>query len=211
MKKRHLLLSVVMILSSTMIVSAWDWMTPFKRPSKDIRTLIMVGNYTKQRILAELIQQETSQPILLLPAMPGGKIFFMPAKKEALEIENAKFTDFVKFTKPERILIIGDGGAVTQSYIDRIDPYQTKILVYNKNMEQAAIEIGKILDLTDLADDFAKLNKDLESGKLYKPGSAVSKPEVALPESSISNQSPVLPPLPKKEAKLIDENEVVPK
>ncbi len=200
-----------MILSSTMIVSAWDWMTPFKRPSKDIRTLIMVGNYTKQRILAELIQQETSQPILLLPAMPGGKIFFMPAKKEALEIENAKFTDFVKFTKPERILIIGDGGAVTQSYIDRIDPYQTKILVYNKNMEQAAIEIGKILDLTDLADDFAKLNKDLESGKLYKPGSAVSKPEVALPESSISNQSPVLPPLPKKEAKLIDENEVVPK
>lgn len=219
MKKMRFFLVIGLIISCALAVSAWDWMTPFKRPSRDVRTLIMVGNYTKHRVLAELIQLETSQPILLLPALPNGKVFFMPAKKEALEIEDAKFTNFVKFTNPERILVIGDGGPVSQSYIDRIDPYQTKVIVFNKNIEQMAIEIGKILDLTDLADDFAKINKDIDSGKLYKSGGQVSTPPNALPSPPVSlNSAPqpalapasALPPL--KEPKIVNENDaVVPK
>ncbi len=215
MKKVALALVAVAVMAGS-AVQAWDWMTPFKGPSKDIRTLIVAGNYTKHRVLAELIQIETKQPILLLPATPGGKIFFIPAKNEALEVEDAKFTNFVKFTKPEKILVIGDGGPVTQSFIDRIDPYQTKVVVHNKNMEIAAEEIGRLMDLTDLADDFAKINKDLESGRLYKSGSEVSAPGPALPAPpavqhlpAAPSAAPVLPA--KSEPVLIKDSEVVPK
>jgi hypothetical protein len=206
-----LLMTVAMIAGSTL--NAWDWTKPFKGPSKDIRTLIVVGNYTKHRILAELIQLEMKQPIVLLPAIPGGKIFFVPARNEALEIEDAKFTNFIKFTKPEKILVIADGGTLTQSYVDRIDPYQTKLIVQNKNMEQTAIEIGKILDLTDLADDFEKINKDLESGKFYKSGSDVSSPSPALAAPLVVESLPPLatPPPPKNEAVLVKDSDVVPK
>ncbi|HPN84904.1 MAG TPA: hypothetical protein PK821_06160 [Victivallales bacterium] len=216
MKKLALTLTAVVtaaIMITSVSVSAWDWSKPFKGPGKDVRSLIITGNYTKHRILAELIQLETKQPILLLPAIPGGKIFFMPARNEALEIEDAKFTNFVKFTKPEMILIIGDGGPVTQSFIDRIDPYQTKIIVYNKNMEQTAIRIGKILDLTDLAYDFSKIEKDLESGKLYKSGSAVSNPGPAMPTppEASAEPAPLVPVLPQSEPVMVKESEVVPK
>ena len=74
---KKLRLALIAIFATTAAITDltagfWDWSLPYGGPSKDVITLLVTGNYTKQRILAELIQQETKQPILLLPAAPGG-------------------------------------------------------------------------------------------------------------------------------------------
>jgi hypothetical protein len=132
-----------------------------------------------------------------------------------MEVEDAKFTDFVKFINPKQILIIGDDGILTQSYVNRINPYQTKVVVQNKNMEEAAGIIGKLLDLTDLADDFSELNKKIDSGQLYKSGSPVVSPDPAMslppappaaPKTGTTTTAPVV-----VEPVLIEDTQVVPK
>ena len=78
---------------------SWNWTRPYKMPEKNIETLIMVGNYRQPRLLAELIQNETKQPILVVPASGEGDLFFMPADRndQTLEVKMEDLTDFVKF------------------------------------------------------------------------------------------------------------------
>jgi len=67
---------------------------PYKGPSKDVSTLVITGNYTKARVLAELVQGETKTAYCLI-TNEGGKIFFMPSNGPCLEVQDADFTNFV--------------------------------------------------------------------------------------------------------------------
>lgn len=185
----------------------WDWLTPYQGPDKDIITLIITGNFTKSRLLADLIQLETKQPILLLPSTPGGQIFFIPAKDEAMEVVNEDFSRFVKFINPKQILILGDTRYVPKEYIDKIDPSQTIWNISNKNWQEVAVSAGKILDITNLAGDFKKLCEDIDSGKLYRAGGD-SLPVAEETEAAVPVEEPVAVP---EEPVLIKDTEIIPK
>lgn len=150
--------------------NAWESSKPYQGPRQDIITLLITGNYPESRLLAELIQNETKQPIVLLPPTPGGKIYFVPSKGQGLEIQDEKYTKFIKFLNPKQILIIGDHRYVSESYIARISQNQTFIRINNEDWQQIAVSAGRILDLPNLADDFERLYKQLKSGKLYNSG-----------------------------------------
>ena len=186
----------------------WDWSRPYQGPSKDVSTLVITGNYTKPRVLAELVQGETKQPILLL-TQSNGKIFFMPSNGPCLEVQDAEFSNFIKFLKPKQIIILGDTNYVPESYSKRIDPSQTTIRVDNKDWYQVAVTVGKILDKTYLASNFKKLCEQIDSGKLYtsnKQGAGTSSgsPLPGPLDSSVKSE-------PVKEPVLIKDTEVVPK
>ncbi|MFZ2653692.1 MAG: hypothetical protein WAX69_02135 [Victivallales bacterium] len=209
-----LLAGIVVVFSFIAVVNAgfWDWSKPYQGPSKDVSTLVITGNYTKARVLAELVQGETKQPILLL-TNDGGKIFFMPSNGPCLEVQDADFTNFIKFMHAKQIIILGDTNYVPESYTKRIDPTQTTIRVDNKDWYQIAVTVGKILDKTYLASNFKKLSDEIDSGKLYgsKRGAATSSGNpLPNPLDSVVTVEPV------KEKKadepvLIKDTEVVPK
>ena len=192
----------------------WDWSRPYQGPSKEVTTLVVTGNYTKARVLAELIQGETSQPILLITSA-GGKLFFMPGKGPCLEVQDADFSKFVKILNAKQVLILGDTRYVPESYTRRMDSKQTVIRVDNKDWYQIAVTVGKILDKTYLAAKFKKLSDEIDSGKLYNTGVEGTSPSPA----STSLEPAVLTPIePVKEAEtvkaepvLIKDTEVVPK
>lgn len=150
--------------------NAWDSQKPYQGPRKDIITLMITGNYTESRLLAELIQVENQQPMILLPPTPGGKIYFVPAKGQGLEIQDEKFTKFVKFLNPKQILIIGDQRYVPEAYVARINKNQTSIRINNEDWLQIAVSAGRILDLPNLAGDYERLYRQLKGGKLFNSG-----------------------------------------
>ena len=186
----------------------WDWSRPYQGPSKDVGTLVISGNYLKARVLAELIQYQTNQPILLITS-EGGKIFFMPSTGPCLEVQDADFTNFVKFANPKQILILGDTSFVPESYARRIDSKQTIIRVANKDWIQIAVNVGKILDKTYLASDFKKLSDEIDSGKLYSSKKSQSPASSGNPVPNPLDS--VVKPEPAKEPVLIKAADVVPK
>ncbi len=191
----------------------WDWSRPYQGPSKEITTLVVSGNYTKTRVLAELIQGETNQPILLV-TNEGGKLFFMPGKGPCLEVQDADFSNFVKMVNAKQVLVLGDTRYVPESYTKRMDPKQTVIRVDNKDWYQVAVTVGKILDKPYLAAKFKKISDLIDSG-LYNPGGrgATPVPSSAPSEPTvIKTIEPVkAEPVKMAEPVLIKDTEVVPK
>ncbi len=148
---------------------SWNWTRPYKMPEKNVNTLIIVGNYRKPRLLADLIQSETKQPILLIPSDTDGQIYFMPAKDETMSIELTDLTDFLKYLKPGKIIVLGDKRYVPENFLKAIDPSQTVISVTNKSWDKIAKTTARIMDLTYLDRRFNKYEAKIESGELYSP------------------------------------------
>ena len=145
-----------------------EW-KPFKVPTQQISTLIMTGNFAKSRLLAELIQVESKQPILLLPAKPSGKIYFMPPKNrgDAFEVPRAELSNFIRFLDPQQILILGDIRYVPMQYRTEINEYMTVWNVYNTSWYKAADSISRLMNLTDLSRDYRRLLNQLVNEKQY--------------------------------------------
>ena len=170
---RHVSLAVVaMFLAVSSFAGSWDWMRPYKDPDKTVNTLIIIGNRRKPRIMADIIQAETKQPILVIPADSDGKIFFMPAKDTTMDVEFDDLRNFVKYLKPRRIVVLGDERYVPKQYLDQIDPSQTVVVVKNKSWRKIASMTQEVMDLTYLKREYAKAEDKLESGELYRPTGA---------------------------------------
>jgi len=147
-----------------------EMVTPYRGPKKDITNLIITSNYVKSKMLAELIQFETKQPYILLPAAGQDKIYFCPAHgKKPQEIKEEKLARFIKFVNPRQILVLGDKTYVPEKYIKMIDENQTLWVVSNRNWNQTAKSVGKLLDLGNLAPDFKRTLEDWQSGQRYIP------------------------------------------
>jgi hypothetical protein len=208
--------SIAVVFSMITVANAgfWDWSRPYQGPSKEITTLVVTGNYTKARVLAELIQGETNQPILLITS-EGGKLFFMPGKGPCLEVQDADFPKFVKMVNAKQILILGDLRYVPESYTKRMDTNQTVIRVDNKDWYQIAVTVGKILDKTYLASKFKTLSDQIDSGKLFNPGAKGTPTSASVPlePATINPIETVKEAEPVKIAEpvLIKDTDVVPK
>ncbi len=142
---------------------------PYRNPNKTVNTLIVIGNRRKPRLLADIIQVETRQPILAIPSDSDGKIFFMPVKDTTMEVEFDNLRDFIKYLQPEKILVLGDERYVPNKYLEQIDPSQTVIRITNKKWSDIAAAVDRLLNLTYTEREYKKAEAELESGKLYRP------------------------------------------
>ena len=222
---QFLIVSFVSTLFLPLHAGSWNWTRPYKMPEKNIETLIIVGNYRQPRLLADLVQNETKQPLLVVPAAGESKIFFMPADREdkTMEVKLEDMTDFIKFVKPNKIIVLGDKRYVPEKFLSVIDPSQTIIIVTNKDWAMVAQATSRILDLKYLIKDFKAQQELLKSGQLYRPNSGQLTPppsEDIVIEDTVIIETPVIEdkvntketaPKTLEEPKLIDETMVVPK
>jgi len=160
---------VAACVAATSFAGSWNWTRPYKDPTKTITTLIVIGNYRKPRLMADIIQAETFQPILLIPADSDGKIFFMPAKDTTMEVEFDDLRTFIQYLKPEQIVVLGDERYVPKKYLKQIDPKQTVISITNKSWRKIAAMAQDVMNLAYLKREFDKVEAKIESGELYRP------------------------------------------
>lgn len=191
-KKFVLVVMATLFASSTFALNVRELATPYQGPERDVITLIITSNYKKSRLLAELIQRETKQPILLLPAGDQKGIYFMPAsvKKPALEVKEENIGRFVAFINPQQILVLGDRGFVPQSYIDMIDKKMPVFVVNGRDWLINAKSVAKLLDLNNLASDYTRLYRQIESDRLYKPTETAPKETEAVADAAKPESKP---------------------
>ena len=149
----------------------WDALNPYRSPKNSIVTLVVTGNYKHPLLIAQLIQQETKQPYLLVPAASGKGIFFNPPRKRseaALEIREANLARFIRFISPKQIVILGDKRYVAEKYRKMIDKNIPVITVTGNNWQRIADRLSILLAASNVGDDYKELGQQLNSG-LYKP------------------------------------------
>ena len=100
-------LAALAILTSSALAAGDGWriLDVFQRnKAKRIEILIVTGNYVQSRVLAEVIQYATKQPILLLPTGNEKDImYFLGPKMEALEIEETDYVQLIDFLQPKKV------------------------------------------------------------------------------------------------------------
>ncbi len=153
MKKFFLPLSVALII----IIFTSSGCSAFRREGRTrAHTLMLTGNYMDSRLLCDLAQYKTKQPILLfsLDADQSQQIFFMPASNKVQRINTDEFVDIVSFINPKRIVVVGGNDYVPQSFID-LARSKFPVMIFNsEDWSQNARMLGELLNQRSLLKDF---------------------------------------------------------
>jgi hypothetical protein len=175
----------------------WESITPYRGPKKDVITLIVTANYKHPLIIAQLIQQETKQPYLLLPSANTKGIFFNPPPKrslEALQINESNLTRFIRFLNPKQIVILGDERYVSKKYREMIDKNIPVLRVSGDDWQRIANTLAILLYAHNLGDDYKEICDQIKKG-LYKPTKSDSKTSpdtIAAEELVVEETQPAL-------------------
>lgn len=156
---------------SSSFAGFWESITPYRGPKRDVITLIITANYKHPLVIAQLLQDQTKQPYLLLPATNGKGIFFNPPRERseaALEIREVNLARFIRFLNPKQIVILGDDRYVAEKYRKMIDKDTPVIAIRGDNWQLIADRISILLDADNVGYDYKQLGQQLNSG-LYKP------------------------------------------
>ena len=167
--KKIVLTFLVCAFASSAFAGFWAWSTPYQGPEKDVITLIITANYQMPRALAEVIQYDNRQPILLLPYRGARGIFFMPgSKKPALEIQADQFAQFVCFLNPKRVIILGDSRYVSEDYRKLLEFNGFSPVTFSGDWFKVSRDIAKLLRLQNLEANYARVVNDTTGN--YIPG-----------------------------------------
>ena len=203
-------LAFVMV-SSVYAGSFWkSWMKPFSGPDQNITTLIVTGNYSQSRMLAELIQNVNKQPILLTPATDGNDVYFMPPERrsKALQIPADEITNFVNFLGVKQIIIIGDAEYVPEKYTKYIPSNQVVWRITGENWNKIAKSVGTFLNLTNLSSDYknlqGKLKNETNYERIQKANAPVFEKEKPLNDIEIVPAKPEVKPVVNSKPEIID-------
>ena len=148
-------------------------------PKRQLHTLIITGNYKSPRLLAELIQEESRQPYILLPDPrdEDQKICFCPPRRnEAMEIPEKNFNAFIRTAGPKRIIILGDERYVPRRFEEMLDKKIPVVRITGESWLRIAEELTFMLNLNHLDRDFRKLHEKLY-GDIYRPISRPAPPQ----------------------------------
>ena len=149
-------------------------------PRNRLQTLVITGNYKSPRLLAELIQNESRQPYMLLPdpVRGDGRIYFCPPKSAALEVKEEYFNAFIRTAGPKRIIILGDERYVPRRYEDMLDKAIPIVRVSGSNWFRIAQELTFLLNLSHLDRNYRELRTEMiEDGGIVRPVSRPAKPK----------------------------------
>lgn len=196
MKKFMLIFGIAVLAAASSFADFQDVVNWFKGPRKDIRSIVITSNYIKSRLLADLIQAESRQPYVLLPAEGQKNIYFCPVNKKqpAFLLTEKNVARFINFSNPERVYVLGGTDYVPQRYIDQIDRRIQVIMIPVKDWDAAARSLSDMMDLPNLSGDFSKLNQQVNRG-FYNPGKypAPPTPPPVQEEETAIDQIPVPP------------------
>ena len=152
---------------------------------RQIHTLVITGNYKAPRLLAELIQDESRQPYILLPD-PRDEVqkicFCPPTRNEALEIQEKNLNAFIRTCGPRRIIILGDERYVPRRYEDMLDKVIPVVRITGANWVRIAEELTFMLNLNHLDRNYKNLREKMFEDQPYRPVSRPAPKQEEKPE-----------------------------
>jgi len=149
---------------------AWDggdW--PKYKEGRVIDYLVITANYESPRALAEAIQEDTGNPILLLPAadMPPDIFLILPDGKAPAKVDPDQLSSYISGLNPKRILIVGDSSVVPAEYRMAIDKKYEIVTLGSKSWVLNAISASNLFNSKKLQTKFEQKRSEVktETGK----------------------------------------------
>ncbi len=161
-------------------VSGASW---FARGNKyNVETIVITGNYKSPRLMADLIQAESRQPYIIVPAAGAKQGYWYVAlpKTDGFAMAEDKFGPWIKFSQCRRVVILGDNNCVPEKYEAMIDK-SIPVVRITGDWERVAEELTFMLNLSNLKRNYPKLRKELD--RTYQPISAPASKTPADPGS----------------------------
>ena len=93
---------ILVAMGLTLVAEAgwFDWLCFWSKQDR-VQALMITGNYVKSRLLAELIQNKNSQPIIIAsPSELGMELYCLPNDPEAALIPPDRYIAFVNQLSP---------------------------------------------------------------------------------------------------------------
>ncbi|MBQ7650613.1 MAG: hypothetical protein IJS15_06615 [Victivallales bacterium] len=141
-------------------------LNPFKRNGRvKASSLMITGNYVDSRLLAELAQHYSKQPLLVIsPDVDGGyQLFFIPTSNEATAIRPDEFAEIIKYINPKRIIVIGNDSFVPMKFVDQARTDYAIISLDSDNWSKNAAALGELLKIEKLPALFEEYRKNINS------------------------------------------------
>ena len=163
-----------------------------------VDSLIITGNYAKSRLLAELVQYRTKQPVLLVsPTREGGmKLYFLPSGLEAMELDGVKYEEFVDFLQPKRIVFLGDEDYLPASYVDALRDQHSTVIVNGKNWQKNADMTARLFRCRLLARDYVLYLRKLNEASATRPAGLDAAPAPGMPAEPAAFPRSIVPAEP---------------
>jgi hypothetical protein len=149
--------------------------------ARRIETLVVTGNFAKSRLLAELYQRRTKQPILIVSpeGINNDQLFYLPSKAGCMALDPAKYAEWVEYLSPTRVIFLGDTAYVPQTYVDQVRGRFPVVILNGRDWLDNAKALGGLI-------------KDKGLAKLY--GSYFEKIDAAATSLARDGELPAEPP-----------------
>lgn len=144
----------------------------FRKTSRArVKTLIITGNYMEPRILAEICQERTKQPIFLFTPAPAGEkasqFYFITAPRHDVEtVSVSRFQDLIQYLNPRTVVILGDQNCVPAEYTEMARENFRVMTVDSDNWEYNARTMEDILDQPSICRTFKEVKKQFNENSL---------------------------------------------
>ena len=200
--KRIILFSLVLSLTQLSFAGFWETIK-FWETTK-VETLIITGNYTKSRLLAEIIQNEEKAPILLFsPKGKKAEFFYLPYGKDAHGKKLGRLNEILEFIDPKSALVVGDSSYVGKDIIKALN--KTTIPTTHLSSENWVVNAqaaSRIFDANIIVKDYIRLSEKLtkttsDTEYIIEPSEEVVKtvePVKVEPQDNDTEPEAIVPP-----------------
>ncbi len=164
-------LATVLAVLLLFTVGPWDRLLAKK---VTFSTVIVTRNYVKSRILAELIQKRTRQPIILLPTGTDDDTIYVLGYKgyQTTKQSKAQFAQMLQKLNPEVVLFLGNERFAPKEYRDKAKKLFPICVLDSPDFTRIAAAASIIMRLKKLERDYLK-----ELKKFERKSRSKTKPE----------------------------------
>ena len=161
----------------------------FVRGNKyNVETVIVTGNYKSPRLMADLIQAESRQPYIIVPAANSSdNLCYLAMPKSGQAVPEDRFGAIISYTGCRRVVILGDTNCVPEKYETMIDR-NIPVVRITGDWERVAEELTFLLNLSDLKRNYPKLRRQLNA--TYQPVSAPAPRKGGAPAIPAAKDAP---------------------
>jgi len=154
----------------------------------DVSTLIVTGYSLHSRLLADLLQFHTKQPVVFITSPNAKEVLFVPAQRKdvpaqkPLKVSAAEFHNFVNFAHPKQVVLLGEEKFIPKHYRDVLNPNIKTYALTDKDWKIIATQCEELFGISGLA---AKFQAELD--RLARGGANIGtqesrEPQIVLPK-----------------------------
>lgn len=181
------IVAVAAVTSTAALAGSWWNPVPaiqglFRKNRTDV--LMICGNYARPRLLAELAQKKTGQPILLIAPAAGGveDLYLLPSGSDAFMAEKNQFVQVVEDINPKQVVFLGDGEYLSAEYVSALQGRFPSVILPGQDWDKTAQALAKILGVgSRLPQRYGELLKVYDEAVARRPLAVapVAEPEVS--------------------------------